>query len=132
MLSETSQRKIPLLMQIGLTYVLIEKSITIDRFPELYFFFFAGICSTIIAFVLVFIKFKASIHMIAISALTFFVIGLSLHQQENSIFIISVLFLITGLVASSRLAMKAHSPRELFVGYLCGMLPQLIVWYLWL
>ena len=132
MLSETSQRKIPLLLQIGLTYVLIEKSVTIDRFPELYFFFFAGICSTTIAFLLIYVKFKASIHMIALSALTFFVIGLSLHQQENGILIIAGLFFLTGIVASSRLIMKAHSPNELIVGYVTGMLPQLILWYFWL
>jgi hypothetical protein len=132
MLSETSQRKIPLLLQIGLTYILIEKSVTIDRFPELYFFFFAGICSTIIAFLLVYVKFKASIHMIALSALTFFVIGLSLHQQENGILIIAGLFFLTGIVASSRLVMKAHSPQELLIGYLAGMLPQIVLWYFWL
>lgn len=132
MLSETSQRKIPLLLQIGLTYVLIEKSVTIDRFPELYFFFFAGICSTTIAFLLIYVKFKASIHMIALSALTFFVIGLSLHQQENGILLIAGLFFLTGIVASSRLIMKAHSPNELIVGYVTGMLPQLILWYFWL
>ena len=132
MLSETSQRKIPLLLQIGLTYVLIEKSVTVDRFPELYFFFFAGICSTTIAFLLIYVKFKASIHMIALSALTFFVIGLSLHQQENGILIIAGLFFLTGIVASSRLIMKAHSPNELIVGYVTGMLPQLILWYFWL
>jgi hypothetical protein len=39
MLSDISQRKIPLLLQIMLFAVLIEKSITIDRFPSLYFFF---------------------------------------------------------------------------------------------
>lgn len=132
MLSDTSQRKIPLLLQIALTYILIEKSVTIDRFPELYFFFLGGICSTIIAFFLVFAKIKASIHMIALSALTFFVIGLSLHSQENNLYTVVLLFLITGIVASSRLAMKAHTMKELIFGYLIGMIPQLLLLYLWL
>lgn len=132
MLSDTSQRKIPLLLQIALTYILIEKSVTIDRFPELYFFFLGGICSTIIAFLLVFAKIKASIHMIALSALTFFVIGLSLHSQENNLYTVVLLFLITGIVASSRLAMKAHTMKELIFGYLIGMIPQLLLLYLWL
>lgn len=132
MLSETSQRKIPLLVQIVLTYVLIEKSVTVDRFPELYFFFFSGICSTILALLLVFLKFKASIHMIALSALTFFVVALSLHYLQNEVGYICFLFVITGFVASSRLAMQAHTPKELLVGYLVGMLPQIGLWYIWL
>lgn len=132
MLSDTSQRKIPLLLQIALTYILIEKSVTIERFPELYFFFFGGIVSTIIAFVLVYAKIKASIHMIAISALTFFVIGLSIHSQENNLYSVVLLFFITGFVASSRLAMKAHTIKELAIGYLVGTIPQLVLFYLWL
>lgn len=132
MLSDTSQRKIPLLLQIALTYILIEKSVTIERFPELYFFFFGGIVSTIIAFVLVYANIKASIHMIAISALTFFVIGLSIHSQENNLYSVVLLFFITGFVASSRLAMKAHTIKELAIGYLVGTIPQLVLFYLWL
>lgn len=132
MLSDASQRKIPLLMQIVLTIILITKSVTIDRFPELFFFFLGGIGSTVIAFALLYAKIKASIHMIAMSALSFFVIGMSIHSELNFIYTIATLFLITGVVATSRLAMKAHSMEELLIGYIAGMLPQLILWIIWL
>ncbi len=132
MLSDLSQRKIPLLMQMILTAVLIQKSVTIERFPELYFFFLGGIGSTFIAFALIFFKIKASIHMIAMSALSFFVIGLSMHNELNIIYTIASLFLITGIVASSRLVMKAHTIEELIIGYVSGMLPQILMWILWL
>lgn len=132
MLSDVNQRKIPLLLQMALTAVLITQSITVDRFPELFFFFFAGLITTFIAFVLLYFKVKASIHMIGISALTYFIIGLSVHNQVNIIYTIATLFLFTGIIASSRLYMKAHNLRELVIGYLIGMLPQLGVWYLWL
>lgn len=132
MLSDLSQRKIPLLMQMILTAVLIQKSVTIERFPELYFFFLGGIGSTFIAFALIFVKIKASIHMIAMSALSFFVIGLSMHNELNIIYTIASLFLMTGIVASSRLAMKAHTIKELIIGYAVGMFPQVLLWMLWL
>lgn len=132
MLSDANQRKIPLLLQMALTTVLITQSITIDRFSELFFFFFAGLITTFIAFVLLFFKVKASIHMIGISALTYFIIGLSIHNQTNIIFTIAALFLCTGIIASSRLYMKAHTTNELIIGYVIGMLPQLGVWYIWL
>jgi hypothetical protein len=132
MLSDISQRKTPLLMQIVLTFILISKSVTLERFPELFFFFLGAIVSTVVAFVLLFAKIKASIHMIAISALCFFVIGLSVHYETNSIFTIASLFFLTGIIASSRLVMKAHSSKELVIGYLTGMLPQLFLLYFWL
>lgn len=132
MLSDVNQRKIPLLLQMVLTLVLIKQSITVDRFPELYYFFLAGLITTFMAFVLLFLKVKSSIHMIGISALTYFVIGLSMHNQINMIYTIAMLFLLTGLIASSRLYMKAHTINELIIGYVIGMVPQLAFWYFWL
>ena len=70
--------------------------------------------------------------MVAISALTFFVIGLSVHFQINIMYTIASLFLLTGLIASSRLYMKAHTSLELMVGYASGIIPQVVFWYAWL
>lgn len=132
MLSEVSQRKIPLLMQIGLTFILISKSVTLERFEELFFFFLGGIISTIMAFFLLYARIKASIHMFALSALTFFAIGLSKDHELNITYTIASLFLITGIVATSRLAMKAHNIKELIIGYAIGMVPQVILFWFWL
>ena len=132
MLSDLNQRKIPLVMQMVLTAILITQSITIDRFPQLFFFFLGGLISTFLAFVFLYAKVKSSIHMIGISALTFFSIGLSMHNQVNGTYLIAASFLVTGLIASSRLQMKAHSLKELAVGYAVGMLPQVGLWYFWL
>ena len=132
MLSDIHQRKIPLLMQMALTVVLLTKSVTIERFPELFFFFVGGFVSTFFTFSLLFIKIKASIHMIGISALTFFVCGLSIHNQLNTIYTIAFLFLIMGFVATSRLYMNAHTMKELIIGVVIGSLPQIVLWIFWL
>ncbi|WP_298118452.1 hypothetical protein [Flavobacterium sp.] len=132
MLSDIHQRKIPLLMQMALTSILITKSVTVDRFPELFFFFLGGFISTFFTFILLFIKVKASIHMIGISALTFFVVGMSMHNQVNIIYTIASLFLLNGIIASSRLQMKAHTMEELVIGMAVGTLPQLVLWIFWL
>ena len=132
MLSDIAQRKIPLLLQIMLFTVLITKSITLERFPNLYFFFLGGLISTFIAFLLLYLKIKTSIHMIGISALTVFIIGLSIHNEVNTINTITFFVLLNGLVASSRLVMEAHNDKELGIGFLCGSLPQLVLLYFWL
>lgn len=131
MLSDISQRKIPLLLQIMLMSILIAKSITINRYFELFFFFAGGLCSTIIAFMLLFAKIKASIHMIGISALTVFIIGLSIHTEINIINTVVFFVVMNGFVASSRLEMNAHTKKELALGFVCGMLPQVLLLYYW-
>jgi hypothetical protein len=132
MVSEISQRKIPLVIQCFLTVVLMRKSITLDHFPEFYFFLFGGLLSTVLALVLLFFRTKASLHLLAISALTLFVIGLSIHNQSRNIFGIAFLLLMNGVVASSRLEMKAHTPKELMIGFLLGACPQLLLLRFWL
>ena len=132
MLTEVSQRKIPLIIHCFLLILLVKKSVTIDRYPELHFFFLGALLSTILALILLFANIKASLHMIAISSLTVFIIGLSLHLQIQNIFTIAVLILLNGFVASSRLEMKAHTSKELIIGFMLGAVPQLLLLVLWL
>lgn len=132
MVSEISQRKIPLVILCFLTILLVRKSITLDHFPELHFFFLGGLLSTVMALVLLFFKIKASLHMLAISALTLFVIGLSIHDQTRNLTMIAFLVLMNGFVASSRLEMKAHTAKELVIGFVLGLIPQLLLLLFWL
>lgn len=132
MLHRINQRKIPLLAQVFLLGILIQKSIKIELMPELYFFFLSGLISLIIALILLFFKVKASLHLLGISSLTAFMIGLSIHNQMNMVYTIALLLLINGLVASSRLILNAHTNKELSIGFILGTIPQIIVWYCWL
>ncbi len=132
MLSDISQRKIPLLLQLMLFTVLIQKNITFRLFPSLYLFFAAGIISTVLAFLFLYLRIKASIHMIGISALTIFIIALSIQNEINTINLVAFFIIMNGLVASSRLVMNAHSNKELLIGFFCGAIPQSVLFYLWL
>lgn len=127
-----SERKIPLVIQCFLIILLVRKSITIDRYPELHFFFLGALLSTMIALLLLFVKTKASLHMMGISGLTLFVFGLSLHYHTQHIYTIAFLILMNGLVASSRIEMRAHTIKELIIGLLLGSIPQMLLLYLWL
>ena len=132
MVSQLSQRKIPLLLQAILIFLLITKSITAEVIPELYYYFLGGLISTFLLLGLLILKTKASIHMVGISTLTVFVIALSFHYHRNAIYNIAILVAMNGLVASSRLEMQAHTNKELVIGFFSGMLPQIILMYFWL
>lgn len=132
MIEQLSQRKIPLLVNCFLLFILTQKSITIDRIPELHYFFLGGFCSSALAFIFLLLKQKASLHMIGIAALTFFIMGLSMRVEVTLLYTIASLLVMNGCVASSRLVMKAHTLTELTIGFLCGALPQIFFWFLWL
>jgi hypothetical protein len=132
MLAHKNQRRLPLLIHAILLLILIRKSITIDYYPILYFFFLGSVISTFWAFVFLFSKFKVSLHQLAIASFTVFVIGISLHFNVRMLWVIVTLLFCNGLVASSRLVMKAHSPVELILGGLIGSIPQITLLYFWL
>lgn len=132
MVPEASQRKIPLLLQCFLYILLVKRSIVITRYPELHFFFLGALFSTILALLCSLFKIKASLHLMAISGFTIFAIGLNIHLQMHNPYWSAFLILMTGIVASSRLEMEAHSPNELVIGTFIGILPQILFLYLWL
>ena len=132
MIPDLSERKIPLIFQGMILYLLLSNTIKESILPELYFYLLGGLISTFILFVLVFLKIKASIHMVGISTLTVFVSALSLHFEVNVIYSIAVLVGLNGLVATSRLELKAHTYKEILFGFFIGFIPQLVLTYYWL
>ncbi|EJL65925.1 hypothetical protein PMI10_01012 [Flavobacterium sp. CF136] len=70
--------------------------------------------------------------MMAISGFAVFVIGLNTHLQMHNIYWSAFLILMTGVVASSRLEMNAHTNKELLIGLTIGIFPQILFLYLWL
>jgi hypothetical protein len=132
MAPDLSQRKIPLIFQGMILYLLLSNTIKESILPELHYFLLGGLISTILLFLLVFLKIKASIHLVGISSLTVFVGALSLHFEVNVIYSFAVLVLLNGLVATSRLELKAHTYKEIIFGFFTGSLPQLILTYYWL
>jgi len=132
MVHETSQRIIPLVLQCFLFILLVKRTIVINRYPELHFFFLGGLFSTIIALIYSLFKIKASLHMMAISGFVVFIIGLNMHLQLHNPYWPALLVLLTGIVASSRLEMNAHTYKELLIGLIIGIIPQVLFLYLWL
>lgn len=123
------ERKFPIFIQILLLYCLLNFTILVSHFPELYKFFQAGLISAFLVFISVMLKFKASLHMIGITSLFVFVMMFTSYLEIEATYTLAYLIMCMGFVASSRLYMKAHTPTELLVGIVIGALPQLFVWF---
>ncbi|GAA3509003.1 hypothetical protein GCM10022393_21290 [Aquimarina addita] len=131
-LKDVKERKIPLLLQSLLFFVVIKMIIDVYNYPELYFFFLGILFSSLSAIFTVLFGYKISLHMIASAAVTMFTITLSIHFSINLTLIIAAMFIVNGLVATSRLHYKAHTNLELILGFVIGILPQLTLVSYWL
>ena len=131
-LSEVKERKFPLMIQALLLLLIIKMVFDPFDSPELYYFFVGILFSAITALLMVFFKFRISLHQMGVAGVTMFLIALSVHFKVNALLGISAFFIINGWVASSRLHTKSHSYPELIVGFFIGLLPQLILLKFWL
>jgi hypothetical protein len=122
------ERKIPIFIQMALMYVLLRYGGLQESEPVLSHFFEGGFISSFIVLISVSVGFKASLHMIGVTSLFVFTLLLISYLQVPAINTLVVLLLCMGFVASSRLFMKAHTPIELVVGLLIGVIPQYLVW----
>lgn len=131
-LKTTKERILPLALNCIITLLIILRVLPAYEFIELYYFFIGILISTIICLVLALAKFKASIHMISISGIFMFFAALSIHFGININGTLALISIIIGAVATSRLHLKAHTYKELIMGFFAGLIPQLILIPNWL
>lgn len=131
-LANVSERKLPLIINCLIVILVLFRVLPIHEIPELYFFFIGILMSTITCLAMVFIKFKASIHMIASAGFFMFAVALAIHFKININGTIALMCIILGAIATSRLHLKAHTVSELWVGFFIGLLPQLILLNYWM
>lgn len=131
-LKRVEDRKIPLMIQCVLLLLIIKMVFEPYDNPELYYFFVGILFSTLTALILVFLKFKVSLHQMGVAGLTMFLIALGIHFKVNVLLAVSLFFIANGWVATSRLHTNSHNSIELIGGFFIGVLPQLIMINFWL
>lgn len=99
---------------------------------ELHYFVLGSLLTIILGLTLSIIKIKASIHMMAVSGAFLFMILTNLHFGVSIDNVVIVFVLVMGAMASSRLHLNAHSLKELAIGLIIGVLPQILLFNQWL
>lgn len=126
------ERIYPVLIHIILLFLIILKVIPNNYIDELYYFFVGLIISSLATLLLVILRMKISMHLMGMGNLFMFLVCLSIHFEKNITLGLSIFTLVIGLVATSRLYLKAHSKPELLVGFFIGLLAQLLTVKFWL
>lgn len=131
-LETTKERIYPLILNGIVILIVLQRILTPTQAIELYFFFVGILISNMACLLLAIMKFKASIHMVAISGVFMFFVALSIHFCININGTLALVCIIIGAVATSRLHLKAHTYKELIIGVFIGFMPQLILVSYWL
>jgi hypothetical protein len=131
-LKSSKERVWPLLLNsiiLGyLSYSLLPKSICV----ELHYFFLGALITAAFGMILALLKFKTSIHMMSTGGAFFFMVLVNLHYDYSFSNTFALFVIVMGAMASSRLHLKAHTPKELAVGLFVGVVPQLLLFNHWL
>jgi hypothetical protein len=93
----------------------------IQSFPVFQIFLIASILVQI-ALVIISLQWKISAHAAAIGGLVGGFFALSVRMQENPLFILIFLILISGMVCTSRLILQKHTNAQVYFGFLLGLL----------
>ena len=124
------ERRVPILMMLVLFYVLGDILANTPTLRDLGFLFYGTSLSLFITYILFAFQLKSSLHLLSMgSAIGFFLVIMNVYSM-SLLPIIMVLILLSGLVASSRLHLKAHSSKELFVGFFLGVLSQIATFWI--
>lgn len=122
------ERKIPLFIMLILFYILGKYLINIQDFKELGMLFYGTNISLALVYLLFSIQIKSSLHIMSLSsALGFFLFYGNLHSK-SVLPIAIVIILLTGVLASSRLYLKAHNQKEIYFGFFIGLIGQIIAY----
>lgn len=131
-MSDPKERKYPFYISIILLFMVLIKVIPNNFVIELYYYFVGLIIATSASLLLLVFGFKSSMHLMGIGSVLMYLISLSIHFEINVTAAISGVILVTGMVATARLYVKAHTAYEVVIGLIIGLVSQLLTLKFWL
>ena len=121
------ERKLPVALMIALFYLLGNAMNINSSLIDLALLFYATSVGLLLVYVLFFLKIKTSIHLLSLGLPTGFFMVLSNNYSQSYILVIMIIIVLAGLLASARLHLKAHNNKEIYVGFLIGILTPIIL-----
>jgi hypothetical protein len=123
-LRSINERKFPVLFFIMLSFLIGRALIGIHLVDLLAFSFFGVAFALSFTYLLFNLKIKTSLHTLGIGGIIGFVMVMSYEYQLNFTAFLAGLFVVAGLIGISRLALNAHRPKEVYIGFVLGIVSQ--------
>lgn len=124
------ERKMPIALMTIVFYLFGNSLSSIANLRDLGLLFYATSLSLFLSYILFYFKIKASIHLLSLGISVGFFMVLSIVYTQSFAIVIIIIILIAGLLASARLHLKAHTPKEIYVGFFIGTVTPFCLQYL--
>lgn len=118
-MKDRKDRYIPIIITFFLFVFCFYLIRRIDIPGMFYSFMLGGLITLLITFFIT-IRFKISIHMVGLGGLMALIIFISFYLKVNLSFYLILVILFTGITGTARLHLKAHSPVEVYSGFVMG------------
>jgi membrane-associated phospholipid phosphatase len=125
--STIKERRFPVIFMIFLLYFLGNTIIQIPTIRNLGILFYGTSLSLTCIYLLFSVKLKSSLHLVSMGNMIGFFLIMTNINSLSMLPIIILLILLSGILASSRLYLKAHTPIELLIGFSLGIVCQFIL-----
>ena len=119
------ERKWPFLLSVLWYYLGFELLTNVSLPASLYLLMIGAITVILIAHFIT-LRWKISVHMLGVGGVIGAMIGLSQRFQFNHFYIIIVLFFVAGLIGYARLKTNSHNYRQVYAGFVLGIMVEWI------
>ena len=121
------ERKIPVAVMIVIFYLLGNTINSIVFLRDLSLLFYATTLRLILIYLLFFFKIKTSIHLLSLGISAGFFMILSYNYSQSFLWIIIIILMLSGVLASARLHLKAHTSKEVYIGFFIGITTPILL-----
>jgi membrane-associated phospholipid phosphatase len=123
------ERKLPVAMMIVLFYLLANTITNTTGMNDIGLLFYATSAALTITYICFAFQLKTSLHLLSLGISTSFFIILGFIYSHSFSTVVVVNILLAGVIANARLYLKAHTPSEVYLGFLFGFIAPLGVYY---
>ncbi|MDP2542374.1 hypothetical protein [Tenacibaculum discolor] len=124
-----NERKFPIFFMMTLFLILGKMFASMSIVKEISYLFYGTVFGLGFIYLLFPFKIKGSLHLLSMGvAVGYFL----LFQQIQAVYVIPVIIsfiFLAGLLASSRLHLKAHTVKEVYLGFFIGLIAPFIAYY---
>ena len=122
------ERKLPIVLMIFLFYLLGNTIKEIHDLKDISLLFYATTLGLLSIYILFYFQLKTSIHLLSLGITTGFFFAINNVYNANFMVVIISGLLLSGTLASARLNLKAHTPTEVYLGFVLGFICPITVY----
>lgn len=127
-MDEVSERLLPFVLTLLFYIATLFMMHDIGLSYMIYASFLAATITVFLVFLIYWLlKWKISAHMAGLGGVVGAIIAFSYKLSSNMLFALIVFILISGMVGFARMQLNAHTPKQIYTGFLIGLVTQLLL-----